>query len=119
MQIVDAHLTHVLGSGAGSTNLDLFEAAARAGLPGEDGEGDVADFAFFAVKFFGHADVGVVAEAGFADQGEFGFFPFLFVVVSFDGGHGWFGWERGGGIGNGSACAGDVSKMDRVDWKFS
>lgn len=39
------------------------------------------------MSFFGHAHVGIVAEAGLADQGEFGVFPFLFGVVSFDGGH--------------------------------
>jgi hypothetical protein len=84
LQIVDADLTHVFGSGARPANFDLFETAAGAGLPGEDGEGDFAHSAFLAVGFFGHADVGVVAEAGFADEREFCLLPFLFVVVAFD-----------------------------------
>jgi hypothetical protein len=39
------------------------------------------------VRFGGHAEVGVVAEACFAYQREFCLFPFLFDGVSFDGCH--------------------------------
>jgi hypothetical protein len=42
LQIVDADLAYVFGSGARSADFDLFETAAGAGLPGEDGEGDFA-----------------------------------------------------------------------------
>jgi hypothetical protein len=67
LQIVDADLANVLRSGAGSADFYFFETTSRSSLPSEDGEWDFTDLAFFPVRFLGHADVGVVAEAGFAD----------------------------------------------------
>jgi len=88
LQVVDAHLADVLGLGAAAANLDAFPATLGPRLPGEDGEGDLADLALFTVWLGRHSQVGVVAEAGFAHQWEFRIFPFLFCGVSFDACHG-------------------------------
>lgn len=88
MQIIDTDLAHVLRPSAGTADFDFLKPSPSSGLPGEDCERYLAYFALFAMRFFGHSDVGIVAETGFADEGEFSLFPFLFVVVAFDGCHG-------------------------------
>lgn len=97
LQIIDAHLTNILRSSTSTANFNFLKPSPCAGLPREDSKWDVAYFAFFAVRFLGHSNVGVVAEASFAYEGEFGLFPFLLVVVAFDGGHvilDWAWWNE-------------------------
>ena len=86
LQIVYAHLTYVLRSGARPAYLDLLQPTARPRLPREDREGYFAYLAFLAVGFLGHADVGVVPEARLADEGEFRLLPLLLAGVLLDGG---------------------------------
>ena len=87
LEVVDAHLAHVLGPGAVAADLDALQPAAGPGLPREDREGRLADLARLAVGLLRHADVGVIPEARLADEGELGVLPLRLVVVLLDAGH--------------------------------
>ena len=99
LQVEEARLADVLELGARLAHLGLLVAHLGAGAPPEDGEGPRADLALLAVALPDHAQVGVVAQAGLAQQGELGVLPVLPVVrVSALGGrHGGEGGHEGGG----------------------
>ena len=80
LQIQEAGLADILQLGAGLTDLGLFEAHLGAGTPAEDGEGTRANLALLAVLLLGHAQVGVVTQAGLAQDGKVGILPVLPVV---------------------------------------
>jgi len=80
LQVQQTGLTDVLQLGAGLAHLRLLEAHLGAGTPAEDGEGPGADLALLPVLLLGHAQVGVVPEAGLAEDGEVGVLPVLPVV---------------------------------------
>ena len=87
LQVVDAHLAHILGPGAVATYLHALQPTARTGLPSEYREGRFADFARLAVRLLRHANVRVISQARLADERELGILPLGLVVVLFDAGH--------------------------------
>ena len=66
--------------GARLADLGLLEPHLRAGVPPEDGEGPRADLALLAEPLLDHPEVGVVAQARLAEDGELGVLPVLTVV---------------------------------------
>ena len=78
-------------------NLSLLEPHLRSRTPSEDGEGPCADLAFFSwrhlvcrktqsidqtltILLLGHPDIGVVTQAGLAENREVGVFPVRPIV---------------------------------------
>ena len=78
------------------TNLRLLEPHFRPRTPTEDGEGPGADLALLAVALLHHPEVGVVPQAGLAQDGEVRVLPVLTVVRVGALGRGHGGHEGGG-----------------------
>ena len=81
LQIEKTGLATVPETGAGHAYFRFAETGFFFRHPAEDGGWTGAYFAFVAVFFFHHAEVGICAEAVFADGGTVDVFPPDFVDV--------------------------------------
>ena len=60
LQVKEARLTHILHLGTTLTHHRGFVPALCARFPAKDGEGSHADFAFDAIVFLLHANIGII-----------------------------------------------------------
>jgi hypothetical protein len=80
LKVQHARLTNVFQLGTSLTNLTLLEPHLGSRAPSEHCEGPGADLALLAVLLLGHPDVGVVPQAGLAQDGEVSILPVLTIV---------------------------------------
>lgn len=92
LEIQQADLADVLEFAAGLANLRLLEPRVPPRTPPEHREGPRADLALLVVHRPRHADIGVVAETGLADDGEVGALPAVGLRVSQQAVRHWRWW---------------------------